>query len=113
MISGFTAPRNISAVRLIVSSLGLQGFLLVLAKRMNRDRIHFLRQNFARQGQIDRTLRVAERHLQRAIDDGLHLIAIAQLIVPARKLAQQAALIERFLAPVDEIGCDCRSFPPP
>ena len=82
----------------------LQRFGLGFAIGMNRDRVHLLRQHLARQRQIDRTLRRAERHFQGAVDDGLHLIAVAQLIVPTGELAQQAALIERLLAPVNEVA---------
>jgi hypothetical protein len=71
---------------------------------MDGDRVHFLCQDFARQGQIDRALRCAERHFQRPVDDCFNLLPIAQLVIPTGKLAQQAALIERLLAPVDEVG---------
>jgi hypothetical protein len=49
-------------------------------------------------------LRTAERHFQRPVDRRFDLISVAQLVIPTRKLAQQAALIERLLSPVDEIA---------
>ena len=50
MINGLTAPRNISAVRLIDAALGCNASAWDLRIGMNRDRVHFLRQHFARQG---------------------------------------------------------------
>jgi hypothetical protein len=63
--------------------------------------LHGSRQHLARQRQIDRALRLARRHLQRTVDDGLDLIGVAQLVVPFHRLAHHAGLIEHFLRPVN------------
>ena len=59
------------------------------------------RQDFARQGQIDRPAGRGSRDGKGAVDHRLELLAVAQFIVPFDDLAQHAGLIEHFLRPVD------------
>ena len=58
-------------------------------------------QHLARQGQIDRSPRLAHGDVERAVDDRFHRLAGAQLVIPLHVFAQHAALIEGLLAPMD------------
>ena len=60
-----------------------------------------IRQHFARQGQIDRAARLAHGDVQRAVDDRRDRLAGAQFVIPFGEFAHHAALVERFLAPMD------------
>ena len=69
----------------------------IVAARMRRR----IGEDFAWQRQIDRPARLAHHDVERAVDDGVGRLAVAQLVVPFHELAHHAALVERFLAPVD------------
>ncbi len=58
-------------------------------------------QDFARQCQIDRTLRRAGGDRQGAVDHGFELDAVPQLVIPFDDLAQHTGLVEHLLRPVD------------
>ena len=60
-----------------------------------------VRQHLARQAEIDRAARLAHRDVERAVDQRADRLARAQLVIPFDELAHHAALVERFLAPVD------------
>ena len=60
-----------------------------------------LSQHFARHGEIDRPHRLAERHGKGPVDHRLDMLAAAQFVVPLRRLAHQAGLVEHFLRPLD------------
>ena len=60
-----------------------------------------LGQHLARQGEINRPPRLVHRHVDGAVDDGLQLAGVAQLVVPLDHLADHARLVEHLLAPVD------------
>ena len=60
-------------------------------------------EDFSRQGDVHRTLRFALGDGEPAVDDRLHLLGVAQLVVPLHELAQHAALVEMLLRPVDVV----------
>jgi hypothetical protein len=60
-----------------------------------------LGERLARQAEVDRAARLAHSDREGAIDDRLHLLAVAQLVVPLDILAQHAGLVVHLLAPVD------------
>jgi hypothetical protein len=57
--------------------------------------------HLARQGQIDRSPRLAHGDVEGAIDDRLHRLAGAQFVIPLHVFAQHAALVEGFLTPMN------------
>src|SRR6516162_11331328 len=63
--------------------------------------IHCLRQYFARQSEINRAHGLTLGNAKRAVDNGLELLAVAQLIVPFNRLAKHSRLIEHFLGPMN------------
>ena len=60
-------------------------------------------QNLARQGYINGSLRFALGNRERAVDDRLDLLGMAQLVIPLHELAHHAALVEVLLRPVDVV----------
>ena len=66
-----------------------------------RECVAGLAQDFARQRQIDRPARLAHHDVERAVDDGVDRLAVAQLVIPFHEFAHHAALVERLLAPMD------------
>ena len=59
------------------------------------------RQDFARQHQIDRTLGLGERNVERSVDGGFEHLGIGNLVVPFDEFPQDRRLIAHFLRPVD------------
>ena len=60
-------------------------------------------QNLPWQRHVYRSLRLALGDGERAVDHRLHLLGVAQLVVPLHELAQHAALVEVLLRPVDVV----------
>jgi hypothetical protein len=70
-----------------------------------------LRQHLARQRDVHRALRLALADGERAVEHGLDLLGVAQLVVPLDELAQHAALVEVLLRPVDVVVARRRHRP--
>ncbi len=62
-----------------------------------------LREDLSRQGDVDRPLRLGLGDRQGSIQDGFHLLGMAQLVVPLYELAQHGALVEVLLCPVNVV----------
>ena len=62
-----------------------------------------LRQDLARQRDVDRPLRLGFGDRQGSIQHGFDLLGMAQLVVPLHELAQHRALVEVLLRPVDVV----------
>ena len=88
------------------------GLLDRRARRLRRDRAERTHrvaagldrgsgEDLARQGQVDRSARLAHRDVEGAIDHRCDRLAGAQLVVPFHVFAQHAALVEGFLPPMD------------
>ena len=60
-----------------------------------------LGQHLARQGQVDGALRLGLGDREGAVDDGLELDEVPELVVPLDELADHRALVEGLLGPVD------------
>jgi hypothetical protein len=79
----------------------MMGFRAPASRDRVLDRFVALRQDFARQREIDRSLGLGLGERERAVDHRLELGKAPELVIPLDELADHRGLVEGFLCPVD------------